>query len=81
RQPGRPKNKRNREEGELFREPRQLNKKGMKQHCTRCNVVGYNKSTCKLPPSATEPATTPAIAPDTANTPATANTPVAGMLI
>ncbi|KAK2352199.1 hypothetical protein QL285_096512 [Trifolium repens] len=73
RQPGRPKKRRNREEGELRREPGMLNKKGMKQACRRCGETGHNKSTCKLPPPPPPPPT-PA-ATTTATTPA--NTPPA----
>jgi hypothetical protein len=58
RQPGRPKKRRNREEGELLREPGMLNKKGMKQACRRCGETGHNKSTCKLPPPPPPPPTT-----------------------
>ncbi|KAK2389969.1 hypothetical protein QL285_063521 [Trifolium repens] len=92
RQPGRPKKRRNREEGELCREPAMLKKKGMKQGCRRCGEPGHNKSTCKLPPpppppptpsastTATAPVNTSVIAPTNAapTPPATApaTTPV-----
>jgi hypothetical protein len=72
RQPGRPKKRRNREEGELLREPGMLNKKGMKQACRRCGETGHNKSTCKLPPPPPPPPTTTDVAASTTTQPALA---------
>ncbi|XP_058776132.1 uncharacterized protein LOC131650439 [Vicia villosa] len=48
--PGRPKKKRNREQGEIDGSDRKMRKTGMVLRCTRCRQTGHNKSTCKMTP-------------------------------
>ncbi|XP_058776504.1 uncharacterized protein LOC131650808 [Vicia villosa] len=54
--PGRPKKRRNREQGEIDGTDRKIRKTGMVLRCTRCRQIGHNKSTCKRtqPPQDTQ---------------------------
>jgi hypothetical protein len=58
RQPGRPKKKRNREAGEMKKDDSQLKRARNGIRCGRCQEIGHNKSTCKLPPPPPPTATT-----------------------
>ncbi|XP_058783844.1 uncharacterized protein LOC131658582 [Vicia villosa] len=50
RQPGRPKKKRTRDPSENIRNETQLKRANFGIKCSRCHMMGHNKSTCKLPP-------------------------------
>jgi hypothetical protein len=58
RQPGRPKKKRNREAGEMKKDDSLLKRARNGIRCGRCQQIGHNKSTCKVPPPPPTPTTT-----------------------
>ncbi|XP_058726261.1 uncharacterized protein LOC131597588 [Vicia villosa] len=79
--PGRPKKKRNREQGEIDGSDRKMRKTGMVLRCTRCRQTGHNNSTCKMTPPTqasqprAQPTPTQASQPRAQPTPTQANQP------
>ncbi|XP_050890963.1 uncharacterized protein LOC127096438 [Lathyrus oleraceus] len=49
--PGKPKKKRNLEQGEVDGTGRKLRRNGLHIKCSKCKKIGHNKLTCKYPPT------------------------------